>query len=143
MTAQALLNELIARGVRLEPRPNGNLHLTPRDRVTAELLEAARRHKPALLALLGERPSEVRIVTPDSRHPLVPPEVRAKIESIEADARAKGWPAELLWNGGFWDCPRGLAALLDPADEIGEVTPDFIEIVKTRRDLVRFRRLVA
>lgn len=39
--------------------------------------------------------------TLDPRSPLIPPEVRAKIESIETDARAKGWPAELLWNGGF------------------------------------------
>jgi hypothetical protein len=26
----------------------------------------------------------------------------------------------LLWNGGFWDYPRGLAAVLDLGDEIGD-----------------------
>jgi hypothetical protein len=65
------------------------------------------------------------------------------IESIEADARTKGWPAELLWNAGFWDFPRGLAALLDPEDEIVEVTPDSIAIAKCRRDIQRFRRHTA
>jgi hypothetical protein len=46
--------------------------------------------------------------------PAAPPDaVRAVIESIKLDARAKGWPAELLWNNEFWGSPRGLAALLD------------------------------
>jgi hypothetical protein len=62
------------------------------------------------------------------------------LEAIEQEARSKGWPPELLWNAGFWDSPRGLAAVLDSDDEIVEVTPDFIEILKTRRDLLRFRR---
>jgi|SRR5215472_16326484 len=45
-------------------------------------------------------------LVPDSRNPLLAPEVRAKIEAIEAEARAKGWPAELLWNGGqYWNLP--------------------------------------
>jgi hypothetical protein len=57
---------------------------------------------------------------PDSRNPLIPTEVRAKIESIEADARTKGWPPELLYNSNFWDYPRGLAAILDANDEITE-----------------------
>jgi hypothetical protein len=65
------------------------------------------------------------------------------IGAIEADARAKGWPAELLWNNGFWDCPRGLAAILDAGDEIGDVTPDYIEIWKLRRDRQRFMRRVS
>jgi hypothetical protein len=38
-------------------------------------------------------------VTPaDSRYSLIPPEVRAKIEGIEADVRAKGWPVEMLYS---------------------------------------------
>jgi len=78
--------------------------------------------------------------TPDSRHPLIFPEVRAKIEAIEADARAKGWPAELLWNSAFWDRPRGLAAVLEAEDQIGGITQDYIEILKRRHDLLRFRR---
>lgn len=81
-------------------------------------------------------------VVPDSRHPLKPPEVGAKIEAIESEARAKGWPAELLWNAYFWNCPRGLAAVLDADDEIAEITPDYIAILRCRRDIHRFRRHV-
>jgi hypothetical protein len=139
MTAQTLLDELRARGIRLEPGPDGTLHLTPKARVTPDLLEVVRRRKTALLAhFRGERS-----ITPDSRSPLVGPEVRQKIEAIESEARIKGWPAELLWNAGFWDCPRGLAALLDPEDEIGEVTPDYIEILKKSPSFLKFRRHVA
>jgi hypothetical protein len=79
-------------------------------------------------------------VAPDSRTPIVPPAVRLKIESIEADARAKGWPVELLYNANFWDSPRGLAALLDEGDEIAEVTADYIAILKTQRNILRFQR---
>jgi len=136
MTAETLLDELKARGIRIEPGPKGKLHLTPKTRVTPELLVAVREHKPALLARL----QVVRNVTPDSRNPLLRPDVRAKIEAVEAEARVKGWPAELLWNVGFWDCPRGLAAVLDAQDYIGEVTPDYIEILKARREVLRFRR---
>jgi hypothetical protein len=84
-----------------------------------------------------------RTVAPNSRHPLVESAVRAKLEAVEGEARTKGWPAELLWNAGFWDCPRGLAAVLDAEDEIVEVTPEYIAILKTRRDLLKFRRHVA
>jgi hypothetical protein len=139
MTAQTLIDELKSRGIRLEPLPNGNLHITPKARLTAELLDALRQHKPALLARLRG----ARSVTPDSRNPLVGSEVRNKIEAIEEEARTKGWPAELLWNAGYWNCPRGLAALLDPGDEIVEVTPYYIEILKTRHDVLKFRRHIA
>jgi hypothetical protein len=77
---------------------------------------------------------------PNSRQALIAAAVRSKIEAIEAEARARGWPAELLWNAGFWDRPRGLAAVLEPNDEIAGVTPEVIEIVKMRRDVLRFRR---
>lgn len=76
----------------------------------------------------------------DSRHPLIAPEVRAKIEAIESIARAKDWPPELLWNANFWDRPRGLAAVLDAEDEIGEVTVDYITILRLKRDVLRFQR---
>jgi len=79
-------------------------------------------------------------VAPDSRHLFIADAIRVKIEAIEAEARAKGWPAELLWNNAFWDLPRGLAAVLDPNDEIAEVTPEIIEIVRMRHDVLRFRR---
>jgi hypothetical protein len=86
------------------------------------------------------RATWTRSGVPAARRPLIPPAVRSKIEAIESDARAKGWPAELLWNAGFWDTPRGLAALLDPVDEIAEVTADAITILKPRSAVVRFRR---
>jgi hypothetical protein len=89
----------------------------------------------------GDRPpSPTRDVVPGSRQPLIPDAIRAKIEAIEGDARAKGWPAELLWNNAFWDLPRGLAAMLEPDDEIADVTREVIEIVRMRRDVLRFRR---
>jgi hypothetical protein len=53
MSAQALLDELKAMGIRLEPRPNGKLHITPADHLTPELLEAVRRHKTEILATLA------------------------------------------------------------------------------------------
>jgi hypothetical protein len=83
--------------------------------------------------------SAARDVLPDSQHPLVLNAILAKIEAIEAEARAKGWPAELLWNNAIWDLPSGLAAVLDPNDEIADVTPEVIEIVKMHRDVLRFR----
>ena len=95
----------------------------------------SRRQRPA-----NDRATLADTVTPDSRRPLVPPEVRTKIEAIERDARRMGWPPELLWNSGFWDYPRGLAAVLDGEDEIAEVREEYIEVLKIRRDLLRFRR---
>jgi hypothetical protein len=84
--------------------------------------------------------SWTRTMVPDSRQPLTPPEVRAKIEAIEAEARALGWPPELLWNAGFWDCPRGLAAVLDLEDELVNVMTDQIVIRKMGGNMLRFRR---
>lgn len=122
---------------KVEDRVYGEFRLS-RDG-TAQRADAVREHKPTLLASL----QLVRNVTPDSRNPLLGPDVRAKIEAVEAEARVKGWPAELLWNAGFWDCPRGLAAVLEPSDEIGDVTTDYIEIWKLRRDRQRFMRRVS
>ena len=78
--------------------------------------------------------------TRNSRNPLLSGAVRKKIEAIEQEARGLGWPSELIWNGNFWDSPRGLAAVMDDDDEIAEVTADSIEILKTRRNMVRFYR---
>jgi len=79
-------------------------------------------------------------VTPNSRNPLIPDSVRSLIEAIEGDARAQGWPAELLWNTEPWGSPRGLASVLDESDAIGEVTRDYIQIVKSERSILRFQR---
>jgi hypothetical protein len=84
-----------------------------------------------------------RTVTPNSRAPLIPDAIREKIAAIEPTARSLGWQPEQLWNSGFWDSPRGLAAILEPDDEIVAVTPDYISILRTRHDLLRFRRHVA
>jgi hypothetical protein len=136
-TVQSLLANLTARGILLTRDGNG-LIAKPASKLTDADREAIRENKSALFA----RSRATRDVIPDSRHPLVPGVIRAKIEAIEADARAKGWPAELLWNNAFWDLPRGLAALLDQGDEIGKVTPEYIEIWKLRRDRQRFMRRV-
>jgi hypothetical protein len=77
---------------------------------------------------------------PDSRNPLISPTIRAKIEAIEAEARRLGWPPELLYNNLFWSFPRGLAAVLDADDEITAVTPEVIDILRHKRDVLRFRR---
>ena len=53
-----------------------------------------------------DRPSLPSDVPRRSAHPRrtksVPNDIRAKIVAIEAEARAKGWLAELLWNSAFW-----------------------------------------
>lgn len=81
-----------------------------------------------------------RGVTPDSRVPLIPDAIRAKIEAIEPEAQRLGWPPELLWNSVFWGQPRGLAAVMDVDDEIVEVGPDEITILVCKKDLQKFRR---
>jgi hypothetical protein len=50
MNPQEFLDQLKTQGIRLEPLPNGNLFVAPKERVTPELLERIRQNKPALLA---------------------------------------------------------------------------------------------
>lgn len=52
----SLLEELRDRGIRLEARSNGNLHVAPKGRLTPDLLDRIRRHKSELLALLVQKP---------------------------------------------------------------------------------------
>jgi hypothetical protein len=96
--------------------------------------------EPVSVGVPAARAAWTRDAIPNNRAPLVPETIRAKIEAIESEARRKGWPPELLWNAGYWDCPRGLAAVLDTEDEIAEVTPEHILVLKTHRDLLRFNR---
>jgi hypothetical protein len=138
MNVEAIIADLTQRGIRLIPDPP-KLGVEPASKLTDADRKAIRAHKSELLTVLANR-QQPRIVTPNSRHPLIEPTVRAKIESIEAEARAKGWPAELLWSYAYWDLPRGLAAVLDADDEIVGVTADVIEIVRMRCDVMRFRR---
>jgi ribosomal protein S27AE len=190
MSAEILLAELRSRGVTVEPLPNGNLYLTPKERVDEALAERVRAAKPEIRQLLGgacDFPRELcrtcgepvfwrtrdgrwicarchppvenvaverfelardycradwraKSGAPNSRHPLVPQSIREKIERIESEARAKGWPAELLWNSDFWSSPRGLAAVLDEDDELGEVTADYIEVLKREKRILKFQR---
>jgi hypothetical protein len=53
-----------------------------------------------------------------------------KSETIEAEARQRS--AELLWSRVYRDLPRGLAAILDADDEIGEVISEYVEVLKFR-----------
>src|SRR5262249_32509510 len=53
-SAIELLNELRDRGIRVEPRPErGTVYLTPKGRITPDLVERVRQHKAALLAHLS------------------------------------------------------------------------------------------
>ena len=78
MNSEALLTDLRARGVRIEPRPNGNLYIAPKDRLTPELVQHVREHKAGLLDLLraGHDEQTDRIA-------------RLNAERREADRRAK------------------------------------------------------
>lgn len=51
----SLLDELRDQGIRLEARPNGNLYVAPRARLTPDVLDRIRRHKSELLALLEQK----------------------------------------------------------------------------------------
>src|SRR5450755_3942427 len=52
----SLLDELRDRGIRLEARSNGNLYVAPKGRLTPDVLDRIRRHKPELLELLRQKP---------------------------------------------------------------------------------------
>jgi hypothetical protein len=155
MNAQAILDEVRRRGASLLI-VDGRLKVSPPG-LLPDTLKAAIREQVAVIKSRLTAPPEpakrplpdavcalwTSQVVPDSRSPLIPQDIRANIEAIECKARGMGWPPELLWNAGFWDRPRGLAAILDPDDQISQVTPEYIEILKCRRDLQRFRRHVA
>jgi hypothetical protein len=71
VNADTLLTELGRRGIRIEPRPNGNLYLAPKDLLTPELVERVRSHKAELVALLStpQPDSEAeRVARLDARH---------------------------------------------------------------------------
>lgn len=91
------------------------------------------------------RPCACQALPPTIRpEPAIPAEVEAEIRRIEAEALRLGWTRERLWGAQFWPIEeRGLAAVLDPEDEIAEVTGEYIAILKARRDLLRFRRHAA
>ena len=141
MDVHMLLSALHSRGILLIP-DGEKLVAEPASRLSDADRAAIRALKPELMRILSAA-GRRQCVTPNSRSPLVPPAVRILIEGIEAEARAKGWPAELLWNAEFWGSPRGLAAVLDDDDTIAEVTPDYIGILKTHSSILRFQRRVS
>jgi tubulysin polyketide synthase-like protein len=54
MNAIEVLTELRNAGIRVEPRPNGNLYLAPANRLTPDLLTSVRTHKSEILNLLSQ-----------------------------------------------------------------------------------------
>lgn len=65
-------------------------------------------------------------------HPLVEEKIRARV----LDALAAGWTPEELWDARFWPpvgCRRGLASCMRPDYEIGEITPEYIELYRDDR----------
>jgi hypothetical protein len=159
MTAEELIVEVRKCGA-VPLLIDGKLRVAPPGKLPADLKNLLCRRASEIKAVLtkqspgqscdethrsecGRPPARITGIVPDSRHPLVNDLVRAKIEAIETEARQLGWPAELLWSRVYWDLPRGLAAILEADDEIGEVTPEYIEVLKFRRDIERFMRRVA
>lgn len=152
MDAYALLSELRSRGIALIPRGE-NLMAEPASLLSETDRVAIRQSKSDLLRILSKASAAAsdedkgahsgQTGPSNSRYSLVTPEVRELIEAIEPEARAKGWPAELLWNSEFWGAPRGLAAVLDEGDAIAEVTTDYIAIYKVEHNILRFQRRVS
>ena len=52
------------------------------------------------------------------------------VQQIELEALSKGWSPNQLWNTVGWYNEQGLVCFLDGIKEIGEITPDYIEIKK-------------
>lgn len=86
MTPPTVLNELKARGVRVELRPNGNLYIAPRDRLTPELLEAVRQHKGEILAALTASGNADPLCEEESI--LLPPSLAAVADAIASAPRS-------------------------------------------------------
>jgi hypothetical protein len=153
--ALTLLREFAARGIRVESGRPGMIRLPPKSRLTPELRERARQCKQDLLAYLRARQvtrwcEEHRIdavigaaiLKEEHRIDAV---IGAAILKIECEALTLGWTYERLWNPDFWphsvEHPRGLASVLSPGDELGEITLDFIVIRKADGQQQRFMRL--
>jgi len=86
MTPPTVLNELKARGIRVELRPNGNLYIAPKDRLTPELLEAVRQHKGEILAALTASSNADPPCEEEST--LLPPSLAAVADAIASAPRS-------------------------------------------------------
>lgn len=131
MEAYAFVSGLQRRGICLSI-DGGSLVVRPSSQLTDEDRRTLRVYKVEILGALARGPTDTRLDI-----------IRPKVAEIEQEALAKGWPRALLWNERFWDMPRGLRAVLEPDDEITGVTTEFIEILRCRRNVLRFRRTSA
>jgi len=64
-------------------------------------------------------------------HSLVKEKIRARV----LDALAAGWTPEELWEERFWNFTEkgnrpGLMACMRPEQDIGEITPEYIELYR-------------
>lgn len=72
------------------------------------------------------------------------PDIKAEIQKIALEAISLGWTPELLWETRFWNIipgagnRPGLAALMNPGDKLGEITGDYIEIIRPSGTVHRF-----
>jgi hypothetical protein len=74
----------------------------------------------------------------------IAPAVQAELERIWQEAKRRGWPWQRIFGASFWPVEaRGFVTLLDPGDGIVEITSEYIAILKTGRNMSRFRRHVA
>ena len=72
----------------------------------------------------------------------ITPEARALVDAISELALSLGWRRERLYDeggNGVFDQRRGLVCYLKPADSIGEVTAQSIEIIQSAPSEVRHR----
>ena len=95
MTPGKLLVELFRRGVRVEA-DGDRLRYSPRSRVTPELVELMRQHKPALLQTLGRvmfapKPDTAGAVPVPSGVYETPPAPRESAGSVDASGGADDW----------------------------------------------------
>jgi len=79
-----------------------------------------------------------RCANPQTSHDQIESAVAAEIRRVEPQARSLGWSQWRLWESRFWPGPRGLAALMEPGDQIMEVTTEWIRIQKRHGIQQRF-----
>ncbi len=117
MNAQEILAKVEKLGATLVVL-DGKLKATPPGVLPSDLKAAIRERAPEIKAALLIVPSSNAPEVPDdSRHPLIPPEVRAKIEAVEAERVAR------LDEGYERDRRIGRGYEVDPTTRILENSP--------------------
>jgi hypothetical protein len=120
MTAIEVLGELRSRGIRVEPRPTGNLYLAPKNRLTRELVERVRAHKAEMLVLLRAGQEHA---TDKALALLATLRAQAKEAEIDRLPRADSWkalpPAGAPAYSILETCQRyGVALRIDKAGDL-------------------------